>query len=117
MKKNKPWLDFRNTESWLKQTGLFTAPAGDMEPPPFPYQVFEEIETTAGPDLCPRALVYHDISVEQYQETEDQTHVKALVNFLEGQNIDHIRDRVWLSSDKMWMDTFTFRVIEKNPIV
>lgn len=112
----RPWSDFRDTNAWLEQTGLYTAPASDMDPPPFPYQVFEEVETTAGPDLCPRALVYRDVSVEQYQETDDRGHVETLEAFLDALGIDYIHDRVWLSSEKMWMDTFTFRVIEKNSI-
>lgn len=117
MVENKPWCEFRNTQAWLEQTGLFTAPASDMEPPPFPYQVFEEVKTTAGPDLCPGALIYHDVSVEQYQETDDQAHAATLAAFLEACGLDYIHDRIWLASEKMWMDTFAFRIIEKNPIV
>lgn len=116
MAENKEWGDLRDTKAWLEQTGLYTEYAGDIEPPPFPYQVFEEIQTTAGPDFYPNALVYHDISVEQYQETDGRTHVETLEALLDACGLDYIHDRVWLSSEKMWMDTFAFRIIEKNPI-
>lgn len=102
-------LDIRDM---LTSVGIPIAEESFYTAPPLPYLIFLEQTTIRGADSLNR-IAERAVTIELYTNKITPDIERDIEFQLNGIPVEYTRDRMWLSSEKMYETIFTFALTEK----
>ena len=106
-------------KEWFETgTGMKIKELRYLKMPPLPYNIFIDDEVFRGADLR-NNIIEHNVVIEHYSETIDETNERKIENFLDKQNKHFIKNREWLQEEQLFvtvyeLDTFLEKVRKEN---
>lgn len=96
-----------------KETGMPTAEVAFTKPQPLPFIAIIDSVAEDGDDFRPRTAE-HNLTVELYAERIDEEAERKLENALRGKGWKCTKERMWISTEKMFETVYTTNFMEKR---
>lgn len=101
----------RDIKTWLQQTGMKAAEGFFKLPPKPPYLVYLEERTVEGADFK-NLYASRQLTVELYADAPDAAAEETLEQLLDAEGIHYDKTGVWLGTEKFWLTTYLFNLLE-----
>lgn len=99
-------------KSWLETTGMKVAEERFLRPPVLPYIVFLESRTVGGADNK-NCIAERTITIELYSDRINYEKEELIENLLNEKEMEFIKSRVWIDTEKCFQTLYDFNFIEK----
>ena len=84
-------------------------------PPKGTYAVYTDDQETTGADLSPWRVIEHDLTVELYEATPDDTAEAAVEAAINAQGLPWVKqDRYWLQDEQRYQVVYEINYTEKR---
>lgn len=108
-----------DVKKWFEDgTGMKIKELRYLKMPSLPYNIFIDDEVYRGADLK-NNIIEHNITIEHYSETIDESNEKIIENFLDNEEKTYSKSREWLSDEGLFvtlyeLNTFLEKVRKEN---
>lgn len=94
-------------KQWFEEgTGMKIKELRYLKTPPLPYNIFIDEQVHRGADLR-NNIIEHNVYIEHYSETIDETNEKIIEDFLNNEQKQFDKDREWLQEEGLFMTVYT----------
>ena len=106
-------------KEWFETgTGMKIKELRYLKMPPLPYNIFIDEEVFRGADLK-NNIIEHNITIEHYSESIDESNEKIIENFLDNEEKTYSKSREWLQDEGLFVtlyeiNTFLEKVRKEN---
>lgn len=95
-----------NIKNWLEEgTGFVWKEIRYIKMPPLPYDIFIDDTSFRGADKL-NNIIEHNVSLEHYSESIDNTNEKIIEDFLNENELQFEKNREWLNEEELYVTVY-----------